>query len=213
MNRFRRSFLLVLAAVAMIGPASGDSPEPEVELVTTLGSIVIRLFPQQAPGTSAWVLELVDQGSFDGTSFYRAGILGAQTQPSLVEGGMLDDFVMKGTAKTIQETGLPVLQQFETTTQSGLKHQYGVVSLARDLLVTGDAIPDLVICIADLPELDEAGRTVPDTRGFPAFGQVISGMDIVEKIASGERNGPASFAALQGQILTEPVVIRYARRL
>jgi cyclophilin family peptidyl-prolyl cis-trans isomerase len=56
------------------------------------------------------------------------------------------------------------------------------------------------------------GRTDPDTRGFPAFGIVIEGMDVVEKIAAQETEGISKADAVKGQILTEPVPIEKAFR-
>jgi len=59
---------------------------------------------------------------------------------------------------------------------------------------------------------DVDGRTEPDTRGFPAFGNVIEGMEVVEKIAVRETDGISKTDAVKGQILTEPVTIEKAYR-
>jgi peptidyl-prolyl cis-trans isomerase A (cyclophilin A) len=104
---------------------------------------------------------------------------------------------------------LPV---FDTTTDSGIRHVYGTVSLARDIFASGDGIPEIFICTGDSPVFDANGRTKPDTRGFPAFGKVIEGMDVVEKIAARETDGISKTDAVKGQILTEPVAIEKAYR-
>jgi cyclophilin family peptidyl-prolyl cis-trans isomerase len=54
---------------------------------------------------------------------------------------------------------------------------------------------------------DVNGRTEPDTRGFPAFGKVIEGMGVVEKIAAQPTGGISKTEAVKGQILTAPVPI------
>ena len=60
--------------------------------------------------------------------------------------------------------------------------------------------------------IDVDGRTEPDTRGFPAFGKVIEGMDVVEKIAAQPADGISKQDAVKGQILTHPVSIEKAHR-
>ena len=54
------------------------------------------------------------------------------------------------------------------------------------------------ICIGDQPSLDYGGKRNPDGQGFAAFGQVISGMDVVEAIHQ---------AANDGQALVPPILI------
>src|SRR5690606_37496027 len=65
----------------------------------------------------------------------------------------------------------------ETTATTGLKHVDGTVSMAR--LEANTAQSSFFICIGDQPELDFEGKRHPDGQGFAAFGQVLSGMDIV----------------------------------
>jgi peptidyl-prolyl cis-trans isomerase A (cyclophilin A) len=73
-------------------------------------------------------------------------------------------------------------------------------------------IPEFFICTGDSPVFDVDGRTEPDTRGFPAFGKVIEGMDLVKKIAARETEGISKEEAVKSQILTEPVPIEKAYR-
>jgi len=54
---------------------------------------------------------------------------------------------------------------------------------------------------------DVNGRTEPATRGFPAFGKVIEGMKVVEKIVAQRTDGISKTEAVKGQILTAPVAI------
>ena len=46
----------------------------------------------------------------------------------------------------------------------------------------GSATSEFFICINDQPELDYGGHRNPDGQGFSAFGQVIEGMEVVNKI-------------------------------
>ena len=46
----------------------------------------------------------------------------------------------------------------------------------------GSATSEFFICIDDQPELDYDGNRNPDGYGFAAFGKVVGGKDVVEKI-------------------------------
>ena len=82
-------------------------------------------------------------------------------------------------------------------------------------LAPGTASSEFFICVGDQPELDYGGRRYPDGQGFAAFGQVISGMDIVREIHSGKTDRPPPGAKLEytsGQSLLEPVLIKSIKR-
>lgn len=100
-----------------------------------------------------------------------------------------------------------MLEDFETTTDSGLHHIAGAVSLARDLVRTGHGLPEWFICLDDYPDLDFGGPTEPDNRGFPVFGTVIEGLDIVATIAAGPTDAPTTIDRLIGEVLTNPIAI------
>jgi len=90
----------------------------------------------------------------------------------------------------------------ERTSQSGLHHLDGTISMARDGPDT--ARDNFFICIGDQPELDFGGKRNPDGQGFAAFGKVVKGMELLRKIHS----SPAV-----GQQLLPPVSIQRAIRL
>src|SRR5210317_117636 len=194
--------------------ANTDDTNPQVELETDLGRIVIEVYEDRAPRNAAYFLEFVGNGDYDGGSFYRAGAsVAADAHPSrIIQGGFL--FNAATGEFCLEQNGSPVkmLADFETTENSGITHVYGTVSLARDLFASGDGIPEFFICTGDSPVFDVNGRTEPDTRGFPAFGRVIEGMDVVEKIAAQPTDGISKAEAVRGQILTEPAPIEKAYR-
>ena len=68
----------------------------------------------------------------------------------------------------------------ESTKQTGIKHQTGVISFAR--AEPGTAGTEFFICMDDEPGLDFGGENVPDRQGYSAFGKVINGMNIIRKI-------------------------------
>ena len=191
-----------------------DNANPQVVLETGLGRIVIEVYEDRAPRNAAYFLELVESGDYDGGSFYRAGAsVAADAHPSrIIQGGFL--FNAASGEFSLEHDGASVntLPEFDTTDDSGIKHVYGTVSLARDILASGDGIPEFFICTGDSPVFDVDGRTEPDTLGFPAFGKVVEGMDVVEQIAAQPTDGISKAEAVKGQILTAPVAIKKAYR-
>jgi len=155
---------------------------------TAAGEIVIRVYPDQAPLTAANFLRYVEAGLFNGTTFFR--VVTPVNQPNnavkieVIQGGDVEE-----------KKCFPAIA-LETTKMTGLRHQDGTVSMARAEPAT--ATCNFFICINDQPELDFGGRRNPDGQGFAAFGQVVSGMEVVRRIQKMEQ---------EGQMLKNPVAI------
>lgn len=192
--------------------ASPGALTANIELVTDEGRIEIEVQSALAPKVAAWVLELVEAKKFDGTKFFRAGYLrGQPPTPRFLEGGLLSPFLLGEEGRrltTAADVGLPVLSDWERTDQSGLRHIRGAVSLARDIAGQGGVLPDFVIALETVTELDAGGGFSPQNTGFPVFGRVVSGMDVVDAIAGRSRGRGTYVAFLNGQILDEPVRIQ-----
>jgi len=191
-----------------------DRANPQVVLETGLGRIVIEVYEDRAPKNAAYFLEFVGNGDYDGGSFYRAGgsVSASAKSSRIIQGGFLFDAATGEFSLKQNDSPVKTLPEFDTTDDSGITHGNGTVSLARDILASGDGIPEFFICTGDSPVFDVDGRTEPDTKGFPAFGNVIEGMDVVEKIAAQPTDGITKTDAVKGQILTEPVPIEKAYR-
>jgi peptidyl-prolyl cis-trans isomerase A (cyclophilin A) len=189
-----------------------EHKNPIVVFETNMGNIVIEVKSKQAPITSSYFLSFIDQGKFNGTSFFRSGSTKKDGKLQFLEGGLVGEFILNGKLTSIKETKLPTLANYDSTEISKLKHQVGTVSLGRDLLETGNALPDIFICLDDIPSFDQNLVEDPESRGFPAFAVVIKGMNVAEKMANQERKGDTHIPFLQGQILTTPVTIVRAYR-
>ena len=128
-----------------------DRANPQVVLETGLGRIVIEVYEDRAPKNAAYFLEYVASGAYDGSCFYRAGAsVAADAHPSpIIQGGFLFD---AATGEfSLERNGSPVktLPEFDTTDDSGITHGNGTVSLARNILASGDGIPEFFICTGD----------------------------------------------------------------
>lgn len=182
---------------APIVPGAGDVL---VTLETSLGAVVIALKVNQAPLTTANFLRYVDGKLYDGASFWRAAKAPGSVDYGLIEGGL------QGDPKKVLK---PVAH--EPTSQTGLRHVDGTLSLARREPGSGDS--DFFICVGEAPYLDANPAAEGDNLGFAAFGQVIKGMEVVRNILNQPTPGEAINPVMKGQMLAPVIPIVTARRL
>ncbi|HWA49113.1 MAG TPA: peptidylprolyl isomerase [Dongiaceae bacterium] len=151
----------------------------KVRIETELGAMVVEVFEDRAPASAGYFLADLRAGLFDGTGFFRIVTLANQdAEPhrriEVIQGGL------KHTS-----TDLPPVIPHETTAMTGVKHLKGTVSLAR--FAPGAVYHSFFICLRDEPALDFGGARHPDGQGFAAFGRVVQGFEVVERIyARGE---------------------------
>ena len=207
-----RRFALAAAALLVTSPAFAQS-EPEVQIreygtqlvliETTMGDITVSIETERAPVTAANFLRYVDEDRFDGTHFYRAMHLDWGEPPNgLLQGGtqMDPDRVLDPIAH-------------EPTSQTGLSHTNGALSMAR--YDPGTATGDFSIMIKDQTGLD-ADPTSSDPNlqlGFAVFGYVVDGMDVVQAIHALPPDPEKGEGWMKGQLLAEPVEIVDMRRV
>jgi peptidyl-prolyl cis-trans isomerase A (cyclophilin A) len=185
----------LFVALTLAAPAPGAAPV-RVRIETELGAIELELDAARAPVTAANFLRYVAEGRYDGGRFHRTVTLGNQPQsPVKIE------VVQAGVAPEREKDDFPAIA-IERTRDTGLRHEDGTLSMARDGPDT--ATSDFFICIGDQPELDFGGKRNPDGQGFAAFGRVVKGLDVVRKIQA---------APAEAQTLTPAVRILRARRL
>ena len=178
-------FLVLAAAFAV--PAAAQAPATQPGLVpvaidTSLGRIVVALDQQHAPLTTANFLRYVDSHKYDGENFYRAMPYG---KGCLVQGGITSDG---------RKLNPPVA--YESSDQTGVHNVAGAIAMAA--LAPGKAQSDFFIETTDIPSFDGA-------NGFAAFGHVVEGMDVVEKILAAPVSPTKGDGPMKGQML-DPVV-------
>lgn len=187
-------------------PAPKPLPLPDtvrVALVTDKGTIELDLDHKRAPITVENFVRYVDARKFDGMTFYRAMRLAWGTQPNgLIQAGL-------------QANPLKVFKPIahEPTSQTGILHKAGAISMAR--YAPGTAMADFSILLSDLPSLDADPKAAnPDTQaGFAAFGHVVSGMDVVRRIWDSPVSPTKGEGPLKGQMLEPPVKVLTVRRI
>jgi len=175
-----------------------DAAMSRVVLRTTLGDIEVEVDTARATVTAGNFLRYVDGGYYDGGRFHRTVRL--DNQPGKT---VLIEVVQAGVSPTPARAGFPPIP-LERTKDTGLRHVDGAISMARD--GPDSATSDFFICIGDQPSLDFGGQRNPDGQGFAAFGHVVSGMDVVEKIAK----VPTGNAGPHQNVPREPVIIESA---
>jgi cyclophilin family peptidyl-prolyl cis-trans isomerase len=129
------------------------------------GEIVIKFYPQDAPLSVANFIKLAKKGFYDGLTFHR----------------VVPGFVAQGGDPNGDGSGGPGYTIKGEFTENGVNnpqtHVKGAVAMAR----TNDpdsAGSQLYICLDAQPSLD--GK-------YAVFGQVVSGMDLVEQIQVGDK--------------------------
>lgn len=195
----RRSVILG-AGLAAAAPQVvwGADGKPRVTMKTALGTMVLELENKKAPLTTANFLRYVDAKAYDGANFFRA----ARADWAPTEGTI----VAQPAAKV--RPFAPI--RHESTTQTGLKHLHGTISLGR--FAPGTATNTFFICLGDQPFLDAQPGEPGDNLGYAAFGKVISGLPVAQKILAQPTGGETKFADQKDQWLKKPVIIETMRR-
>jgi peptidylprolyl isomerase len=158
MNKTFKAAALAAVLAALAGTTKAADLENTIYLDLKDGRVVIELRPDLAPKTVARMKELTRQHFFDGIVFHR-----------VISGFMAQTGDPKGTGMGGSGKNLPA--EF-----SSAKHVRGTVSMAR-ANDPNSADSQFFICLAPAPFLD--GK-------YTIWGQVVSGMEFVDKIKRGD---------------------------
>lgn len=158
-----------------------------VTLETNHGKIVLDLNAEKAPKTVANFLTYVRDGFYDNTLFHR----------------VIDGFMIQGGGFAPDMTQKPTRPPIDNEANNGLRNSRGAIAMAR----TSDphsATSQFFINVADNDFLNFTAPT-PSGWGYCVFGQVVSGMDVVDIIKgvattsrAGHQDVPASDVIITG---------------
>ena len=179
MRLFTLLFMLLFAPAAL-------TANPQVELKTTMGNIVIDLYPENAPKTVENFLQYVKDGFYDGTIFHR----------------VISHFMIQGGGFTPDMEKKPTGEPIPNEADNGLSNKRGTIAMAR----TNDphsATAQFFINVQDNMNLDHTGQSHSAAWGYAVFGRVTSGMEVVDEIRFVQTGRVGSYS----DVPVEPVVI------
>lgn len=163
-----------------------DTDNPVVAMyIEKYGSVVMELYPEIAPNTVNNFISLIKSGFYDNNSFHRLA-------PGFVlQGGDPDGTGAGGPGYTIKG------EFSENGFDNDLKHEKGVLSMARS------------------QEMDSAGSQFFIMLGkseyldgnYAAFGKVIDGFDLIERIEKREKVADSESGKLQTNLVLKKALV------
>ena len=188
MQNTRRHFIH-LATALLLGSTlqvAAAADAPQVSLKTSMGEIVLELYPEKAPKSVENFLQYVKSGHYNGTVFHRV------INNFMIQGGGFDKDMRQ------KPTGAPI----ENEAKNGLKNEPYSVAMARTA-VPHSATAQFFINVKNNSFLDYPGQ---DGWGYAVFGKVVKGTEVVDKIKAVE----TTTSGMHRDVPAKPVVIESA---
>jgi cyclophilin family peptidyl-prolyl cis-trans isomerase len=171
-------------------PAS-DPLHPVVLIETSLGNVTVKLDVEKAPLTVDNFLSYVGAGHYDQTIVHQVykgqGFLAGGYGANLAE--------KRGRTPIFNEA------------RNGVKNRRGTISMVRLPDAKDSATCQFFINVADNPALDHKDDT-PEGYGYCVFGEVVEGLDVVDKIG----NVPVHDTAELERTPVQAIVVKSIRR-
>lgn len=195
MNIAYRWALTVLLCTGWL--AQAQTPNPQVKFVTSAGDFVVELYPDKTPKTVENFLGYVRDGHYNGTLFHRV------INNFMIQGGGYDaKYNEKNTRPPIKHEGA------DAKANGGLRNTVGTLSMARTNH-PHSATAQFFINVKDNDFLDHQSQTAQGW-GYVAFGKVIAGMEVVNRIKSMPTGPGGPFPT---DVPQTPVVIQSATQV
>jgi peptidyl-prolyl cis-trans isomerase A (cyclophilin A) len=182
-TRVARIFATLLLASIAVASHAQESKSPQVSVKTSMGEIVIELYPDKAPKTVENFLAYAKEGYYSGTIFHR----------------VINNFMIQGGGMTRNLEPKRTRGPIQIESQNGLKNKVGMVSMARTSQ-PDSATSQFFINTVDNPDLD---FPAPDGHGYTVFGKVVKGIEVVNKI----RTVPTIRSGNMGDVPVSPIMI------
>jgi len=182
-----RILILTGLLVALALPAAATTM---VVIETSAGVITVALDEVKAPESVRNFLAYADKGHYDGTIFHR----------------VIKNFMIQGGGMTAELTPKATMPPIKNEAGNGLKNQRGTIAMARTGVVDS-ATSQFFINTVDNAFLDHRDNT-PGGFGYAVFGQVVDGMNVVDKIG----NAPTGMRNRFSDVPVETVTIKSVKR-
>jgi cyclophilin family peptidyl-prolyl cis-trans isomerase len=181
----------IVGSLALFMACSAHAQNPQVEMRTSMGVIVLELQPENAPETVKNFLQYVKDGHYNGTIFHR----------------VIADFMIQGGGFTADLTQKKTRDPIKHEGGNGLRNQVGTIAMARTR-EPNSATSQFFINVVDNQMLDFRGPNA-DEIGYCVFGRVIKGLDVVNKIRGVETTarGPHQNVPVQTVTIEKVTVI------
>ena len=155
---------IALALLFNIQAMAADTDKVRVHMQTSMGELVLELDQAKAPVSVKNFLTYAQSGFYEGTIFHR----------------VIDGFMVQGGGYDSRYTKKPTQPPIINEANNGLKNVRGSVAMARTGVIHS-ATAQFFINVKDNPGLDHSNPT-PRGFGYAVFGQVVEGMDVIDKI-------------------------------
>ena len=159
------------ALLLSIACTSSSAQAQTVTFNTNVGDIVVELFPNDAPISVANFLGYVERGDYEGTLIHRS----------------IPNFVVQGGGFLTNFAPIPLQDTIEN--EFGRSNLRGTMAYARQGGAENSATSQFFFNVVDNVGLDDVDG------GFTVFGEVISGMEIVDSINGLQRGNFGAFTA------------------
>lgn len=187
MSRLSTRLFALLSGLLL--SAAAAAANPQVEMKTSQGTIVIELYPEKAPKTVENFLQYVKDGFYAGTIFHR----------------VIDNFMIQGGGFTVDMKEKATRAPIQNEAKNGLKNDTGTLAMARTNN-PHSASAQFFVNLKNNSFLDYPSR---DGWGYAVFGKVTQGLDIVEKIGHTATQNLGPFS----DVPAKPIVIESVKLL
>ncbi len=185
------ALLLPATVSAQLLPAPAVVSGPRVALQTSLGKIVLELYPDKAPRTVENFLSYVRDGHYNGTVFHR----------------VIANLLIQGGAFTSDLQQKPDRAPVANEANNGLSNLRGTIAAARRAGEKDSATAQFFINTVDNRQFDFKSDATAYGTGYCVFGRVVEGMEVVDKIRVVATGAKAPFSA---DVPIAPVTIERA---
>ena len=186
----KRTYLTITCLLIGLMTIRLDASEnyPQIEIVTTSGTIVVELDRNRAPKTVENFLNYVESGAYIGTIFHR----------------VIPGFVIQTGGYDVNLDEIETLSEIINESGNGLKNQRMSLGMARTN-EPHSASSQFYINLSDNFSLDP----MPTRWGYAVFGDVIDGFSVVDGIASNATQSTKGFQ----DVPVAPIIILEVKRI
>jgi len=182
-----RRLIIFWASLMILTSAARAEGETHAKIQTSMGDIIVELYPDASPATVANFFEYAKSGHYDRTLIHR-----------VVRG-----FVIQGGGYSRLFTERATRDPIPYEADNGLKNERGTIAMARSDS-PDSAAAQWFINLRDNPKLDHKMFEGLPVYGYTVFGRVVDGMDVADAIGMVETGPGGQFDV---EVPVEPVII------